>query len=58
MRHSPQIELATARNELLAARDECPHWGFESESEETHECCYRVDDARRRYRTAKRRVQQ
>ena len=55
MRHSPQIELAAARDALLTARDECPHWDAESDGD-SHECCYRVDDARRRYRKAKSKI--
>lgn len=53
MKHSPQIALAAARRELDAAREACPHWDFESETDGCHaECCYRVDAAKRAVRAA------
>lgn len=55
-KHSPQIELVAARNALLTAREACPHWDFEAEGNHA-ECCYQVDDAKRRYRSAKRKAQ-
>lgn len=55
MRHSPQIALATARRELDAAREACPHWDFESDGCHA-ECCYRVDDAKRALFAAKQKA--
>jgi len=52
MKHTPQIRLQNARLALDIARERCPHWDYESE--EAHECCYVVDDARRELRLAKK----
>lgn len=52
-KHTPTIELDAARRELSAAIEACPHWDFESEGDAHEECCYRVDDAKCRYRAAK-----
>jgi hypothetical protein len=54
-KHTPIIELANARRALESAREECPHWDFESDGD-GHECCYRVDDAKRRFRLARKAV--
>ncbi len=54
MKHSPQIALAAAHRELDTARDACPHWDLECDGAHS-ECCYRVDDAKRALKTAKKR---
>jgi len=51
-KHTPIIELSAALRELEAAREACPHWDCESDGA-GHECCYRVDDAKRRVRKAR-----
>lgn len=53
MKHSPQIALDAARRELSLAREVCPHWDQESDGE-GHDCCYRVDDAKRALEKARR----
>ena len=52
-KHSPQIQLVNARVALDNARNACPHWDFESDGG-ADECCYRVAEAQREYRRAKR----
>lgn len=53
MKHSPQIELTAAKRALADTRDACPHWDCESEGE-GYDCCYAVDDAKRRVQRALR----
>lgn len=57
MKHSPQIELANARLALGIAQTACPHWDFNDQSFdciELHDCCYTLDECRRRVKVAKR----
>jgi hypothetical protein len=53
MKHSPQIALTAARNELESARDNCPHWDYEDDCISDLECCYRVSEAKEAYRLAR-----
>lgn len=52
-KHSPTIRVHAAQVELTRARDACPHWDYES-GEGYAECCYRVDDAKRELRNARK----
>lgn len=56
-KHSPEIKLAAAKRELDAAFDACPHWDFEDDEPCHAECCYRLDDARRAVRKARKSVE-
>jgi hypothetical protein len=56
MKHTPQIAQTAARTEIDAARDACPHWDGESDGA-GHECCYRVDEAKRAYKRMRQAVQ-
>ena len=53
-KHSPLIRLQAARRDLDAARELCMHWDFEDDGAAGCECCYRVDDAKRELRAAKK----
>lgn len=54
-KHSPIIRLQDARDELDRAYAACPHGDYEAGTHEgaAHECCYRVDEARRELRNAR-----
>jgi hypothetical protein len=49
--HSPKIAENAARTELRKAREDCAHWDYDSDGS-YHECCLRVDDAKRALRDA------
>lgn len=53
-KHTPLIRLQAARGEYRLAQEACPHWGYLDGSDDPHECCYRVMDAARELRAAKR----
>lgn len=46
--------LVVASREMHAARENCPHWDYEGESEYRHECCYLVSDLERAYIVARK----
>lgn len=52
-KHSPTIRLQNARRRLELAREECPHWDFEADSDDTHDCCHEVRQAKRELRAAR-----
>lgn len=53
MQHSAVIRLQNARRRLELAREECPHWDMEEDSDDTHDCCYEVREAKRELRAAR-----
>jgi hypothetical protein len=55
-KHTPIIRLQAARYAYSLAQEACAHWDMESEGG-NHECCYRMDDAKRELRLAKRAVE-
>lgn len=55
-KHTPLIRLQAAQRDLALAREACPHWDMESEGLDWA-CCYRIDEARRELRLARKQVE-
>lgn len=54
MKHSPEIALTSARNALDSARDNCPHWDYESNDRGgDHECCFHAENCKLAYKRAR-----
>lgn len=44
---TPAIRLQNARVCLDSALEACPHWDLECDGTTDHDCCHRVDEARK-----------
>ena len=53
MKHTPLIQLQAAGQNLEAARQECPHWDYESDGYTFDACCQNVEYAKHEYRLAR-----
>jgi hypothetical protein len=43
--HSPLIRYQAAQLRVDRAAEQCPHWYYESASEEPHDCCAELYDS-------------
>lgn len=54
----PGCLYEAAKRERDTAAEACPHWDYDSPGDCGAECCYRLDDARRRLCRALERIQE